>query len=257
MHDEPGSAGSATPADDQAEVLATGQPGGRGEHGASGSGREAGAALAPAGGQNRAARASPHPQPEPMGLGATTVVGLEGALTLAHFWVSRCSLQAGLVVSPAALTRSPHYYTAAPDENRGCRVMFRHSLARARKDARYQRETIREYAAARRFSNRLRCALDRHTIRRQTGHGWGVTGRFGLWRLPRLVSVLPPRFRPRDRPEAPHTWRRTSARNPDPPLADPVRGADVSRRTFVHSCGQPVDYVSRRSERHRPQHHRT
>ena len=36
MHDEPGSAGSATPADDQAEVVATGQPGGRGEHGASG-----------------------------------------------------------------------------------------------------------------------------------------------------------------------------------------------------------------------------
>jgi len=203
MHDEPGSAGSATPTDDQAEVLATGQPGGRGEHGASGSGREAGAALAPAGGQDRAARASPHPQPEPMGLGATTVVGLEGALTLAHFWVSRCSLQAGLVVSPAALTRSPHY-TAAPDENRGRRVMFRHSLARARKDARYQRETIREYAAARRFSNRLRCALARHTIRRQTGHGRGVTGRFGLWRPPRLVSVLPRGFDLGTGPRLPH-----------------------------------------------------
>jgi hypothetical protein len=59
------------------------------------------------------------------------------------------------------LTRSHGHRTARPYRTRcrGRRIMFRHSLARAREDARYQRETIREYAATRRFSNRLRCGL--------------------------------------------------------------------------------------------------
>lgn len=45
------------------------------------SGGQTGATLATAGRENRAAGTGAHPQPEPVGLGATTVVRLEGALT--------------------------------------------------------------------------------------------------------------------------------------------------------------------------------
>jgi hypothetical protein len=50
----------------------------------SGSGGQLSAALAPAGTQNRPTGAGAHAQAEPVGPGATTVVGLEGALALAH-----------------------------------------------------------------------------------------------------------------------------------------------------------------------------
>lgn len=45
-----------------------------------GSGRQFGAALAAASGEDRAAGARAHPQPEAVGFGPTTVVRLEGPL---------------------------------------------------------------------------------------------------------------------------------------------------------------------------------
>ena len=44
------------------------------------SGGQSGAALGPPSGENRPARSGSHPEPEAMGLGAATVVGLEGSL---------------------------------------------------------------------------------------------------------------------------------------------------------------------------------
>ncbi len=203
MHDEPGSAGSATPADDQAEVLATGQPGGRGEHGASGQAERRARPL-----PRRAARIARPARVRirsrnPWVLARRRLLGWKVRLPL---------LTSG---SPGAHCKQvwwcplPHSHgrrtaTATPDESRGRRVTYRHSLARAREDARYQRETIREYAAARRFSNRLAG----HPIRRHKGHGGGVTGRFVLWRPPRLVSVLLRGFALGPSPGLP-TWRRT------------------------------------------------
>jgi hypothetical protein len=84
MHDQPGSPSSTSPADHRPELLAVRESGRRGEHGVARSGRQLGTVLAPTGGQDRPASAGPHPQAESMGLRAATVVGLEGALALAH-----------------------------------------------------------------------------------------------------------------------------------------------------------------------------
>ena len=83
MYHQPGAPGTAATTDHQAELLAPGQPGGRGKHGPRSGGQTA-ATPAPARGNDRAARARTHAQPEPVLAGTSTVVRLEGALALAH-----------------------------------------------------------------------------------------------------------------------------------------------------------------------------
>jgi len=205
-----GLAGSATPADDQAEVVATGQAGrgGRGEHGASGSGGEAGAARAPASGQDRAARAR-----------YAFRSGTHGSWRGDGCWAGRCAYPCSLLglpvltasrsgVSPAAPHTGHPHYTDLPDESRGRRIMFRRSLApgRAKTPA----------ASGRPFeSTQLRagsqigsvCATTRHPIRRQTGPLLGVTvsspcgGRHALLACSSAVSTSGPA-------RVAHTWRR-------------------------------------------------
>jgi len=71
-------AGRATP-QYGGEVAPVAEPGSCGQHRQQ-SGREFGAALGPAGGQDGASGTGAHPQPEAMSLGPATVVRLEGAL---------------------------------------------------------------------------------------------------------------------------------------------------------------------------------
>jgi hypothetical protein len=137
MHDQPGPTSTTSPADHRPELLALRESGRRGEHGVAKSGRQLGTALAPTGGQNRPASAGPHPQAEPMGLRAATVVGLEGALALAH-------------------GRSPGFSL----HNRSTRVLARlHGRLNGAgevhaKGTRRKRETLRGYAPGPTSSNR-------------------------------------------------------------------------------------------------------
>ncbi len=88
VHDQPLPTCLGTPSYDQPEILTPPQPRGPRQHGASsppsGSGGQLLAALAAASGEDGAARSSAHPQAEPVRPGASTVVRLEGALTLGH-----------------------------------------------------------------------------------------------------------------------------------------------------------------------------
>lgn len=85
-----------TTADHQAEILVPGQPGCRGKHGRTRSGRKLRAAPATARGHDGPAGASAHAQPEPVLPGTAAVVRLESALALAHGRISRL-LQAPMV----------------------------------------------------------------------------------------------------------------------------------------------------------------
>lgn len=84
MDDKERATGPASSAYRGREVLAPPQPMLGRQHvmdlGSGCSGRQAGATLAAAGRENRAAGTGAHPQPEAVGLRATTVVRLEGAL---------------------------------------------------------------------------------------------------------------------------------------------------------------------------------
>ncbi|EGJ76015.1 putative ribonuclease P [Streptomyces sp. Tu6071] len=87
------------------EVLAPPQPVVRRQHGVmtcTGSGGQTGATLVAARRENRAAGTGTHPQPEAVGLGATTVVRLEGALAHSGAPVKISRWRASPWLSPCA-----------------------------------------------------------------------------------------------------------------------------------------------------------
>lgn len=76
--------------------------------GSTGSGRELGATLAAPRGEDGAARAGTHPQPEPVRAGATAVVRLEGALAQRSALLVDSGTGAGLSLCSRDVTESAH-----------------------------------------------------------------------------------------------------------------------------------------------------
>jgi hypothetical protein len=153
MDDQKRATGSASSAYRDREVFAPPQPVLGRQHVMTcrESGGQTGATLATAGRENRAAGTGPHPQPEAVGLGATTVVRLEGALTHSGAPEKRWGMaghRLAVTVRPrvAALASRP----SAPLHNHGtaiCRtVIFAHRRQAA---AAIDNSTWSRYAALR------------------------------------------------------------------------------------------------------------
>ena len=152
VEDECRAGGAASAPDSSGEVGTPAHPMGRGQHR---SGSETGAALTAPRRQDRAAGAGAHPEPEAVGLGPTTVVGLER--TLGHEELRGLARRAGRGRPPLGRTCC-----------RRAGVLVRRAGA-----VRLRASALRYNARPGGRSNRDRPAHDQLSIIASIGRGWG------------------------------------------------------------------------------------
>lgn len=249
VDDETPPTGPRPPAEDDPEVLTPPQTCGNGQHGVprrAGSSGQRAAALATAGRQDGPARTGPHAEAETVDPGASSVVRLEGALTLAHCF--SCVSAVG-----RRLFGRLYRHVVRSHGSLWCLlptcglVTTSDDIPGHAKRARRLRETLRGYAPR---SGAVKAPLyhaprpdpdPRPTDR--PGIEWPRAGPREmlarddvLWPRTGLVSVPLSGHRTR--------WRRDRGPGVEALGADvePARGVATGRRTLVHSCGQLCGY---------------
>ncbi|SEP51955.1 hypothetical protein SAMN04489732_11850 [Amycolatopsis saalfeldensis] len=236
------------PAKDDPEVFTPPQTCGNGQHGAprrAGSGGQRAAALATASRQDGPARTSPHAQAETVDPGASSVVRLEGALTLAHCFscVSAVGRRIfGRLPACRAVARqslvSPTNVWPRHDERRHTwaretRPSLTGDLTRVRTPVE-SREGTPPPRTATGFRPEAPARPDtewQHAVQREM-----LARDDALWQRAGLVSVPLSGHRTR--------CRRDHCQGVEAPEAnvEPARGVAAGRRTLVHSCGQLCGY---------------